>query len=397
MISKTSAKQAQSAKAIALFWTGRGYLSLLACLIAAQMLFAGPHTQTQRRQWPPDCLIYNSIIPASSNVTQDSNWSSMTNLVIFLRFADDEEISHSFSSIDSMFNGKTPGYPSVYNYYDVSTYGHLHFNTIYADQVSGDNIISFVDEHPRGYYQPYSANNPVGYHGSNPLIGISMREAELLAAAMDHVDSMGLVDSFANLDGDNDGYIDNISFIVKGGTGAWASLLWPHMEFFPQDSIDHIVTINGKLPRTFNFEFEGAGPSMFSVNVFRHEMAHSLGIPDLYHYEHFGDVSITGAWDMMGYNYGMNQTCMMNKIKYLNVADDPIEITEDGTYTLYSNATSAAQSCYIIKSTIDTNQWFTFEYRNSNNLFDEGIPGTGMIIGRWNNNIPLNIYANAFF
>ena len=32
----------------------------------------------------------------------------LTNLVIFMRFADDNEITHSFSSIDTMFNGKTP-------------------------------------------------------------------------------------------------------------------------------------------------------------------------------------------------------------------------------------------------------------------------------------------------
>ena len=32
----------------------------------------------------------------------------LTNLVIFMRFADDEEITHSFDDIDTMFNAKAP-------------------------------------------------------------------------------------------------------------------------------------------------------------------------------------------------------------------------------------------------------------------------------------------------
>lgn len=45
--------------------------------------------------------------------------TELTNLVIFVRFADDAEINHPFAQIDTMFNGKTPGYLSVYNFYDV--------------------------------------------------------------------------------------------------------------------------------------------------------------------------------------------------------------------------------------------------------------------------------------
>lgn len=327
----------------------------------------------------------------------DTNRSSLSNLVIFVRFADDEEITYPFNSIDSLFNCQTPEYPSVYNFFDVSSYGKIHFNTIFADQVVNNSIVSYVDEHPRGYYQPYSETNPIGYQGENPLVGISMREAQLLAAAIDYVSSMGLMNPYTTLDGDGDGYIDNISFIVKGETGEWADLLWPHMEFFPQDSIDHLVSINGKLPNTFNFEFEGSVTQGINLNVFRHEMSHSLGLPDNYHYTNYKDVELSDKWDVMSTSDVMNQTCMMYKSQFLHVADDPIQITEDGTYTLYSNATSASQSSYIIKSSIDDSQWYTFEYRNKEDLFDEGIPGTGLIIGRWNNNVPITIFANAFF
>ena len=56
----------------------------------------------------------------------------LTNLVVFVRFADDEEIDHSFYAIDSMFNSREPGYYSVYNYYDAMSYGRIHYNTVYT-------------------------------------------------------------------------------------------------------------------------------------------------------------------------------------------------------------------------------------------------------------------------
>ncbi len=330
----------------------------------------------------------------------DSNRSELTNLVIFIRFADDDEITHDFAEIDTMFNGRTPGFLSVYNFFDVLSYGKIKYVTKYANQVYGNHIVSYVDEHPRGYYEPYSETNTIGYHGPNPFVGISMREAQLLAAAMRYVNTNRLVDTYVTLDGDGDGFIDNVSFIVKGGTGAWASILWPHMEFFPHDSIPYPVTINGIRPNTFNFEFEGASSSLFSANVFRHEMGHSLNMPDLYHYTGYSTIDPAGYWDMMCYNYAPNHTNMMFKSKILKVADEPVEITEDGDYTLLSNASSPTQSCYYIRSSIDSTQWYTFEYRNQADLFDEGVPGTGLIIGRWNDTVPLNydgMFANAFF
>lgn len=155
----------------------------------------------------------------------------LTNLVIFMRFADDEEITHSFASIDTMFNGKTPSYLSVANFYEVMSYGHIHYNTVYTNDIHDGQIVSYRDTYPRGYFEPYSPSNPIGYQEELPFMGISMREAQLLARAFHYVDSLHLVDDDVVLDGDGDGYIDNVSFVVKGGTGAWASILWPHMEY----------------------------------------------------------------------------------------------------------------------------------------------------------------------
>ena len=325
----------------------------------------------------------------------------LTNLVIFMRFADDEEITHSFDDIDTMFNAKAPGYLSVYNFYKTMTYDHLHYNTVYTNNVQNGQIVSYQDTKPRAYFEPYSPTNPIGYHEDEQvMVGISRREAELLARAFRYVDSLNLVDDDVVLDGDGDGYIDNVSFVVKGGTGAWASILWPHMEYFPHDSIDHPVVVNGIKPNTFNLEFEGANPVYFSAHVFRHEMGHSLNLPDLYHYYNYTEVSPAGSWDMMCYNYGPNHTAAIYKNKILHVADEPIQITEDGDYTLKSVGSSQSQNCYYIKSAIDSTQWYVFEYRRKQDLFEEGIPGSGLIIARWNDTVPLDysgMFANGFF
>ena len=332
---------------------------------------------------------------------QPSEPRELTNLVIFLRFSDDEEIDHPFEQIDSMFNGRTPGYLSIYNFYNALSYGKIHYNTVYTNNIHNNVIVSYVDTMPRAYFQPYSANNPIGYYPEEqPFMGVSMREAQLLGRAVRYVDSMHLVNSDVVLDGDGDGDIDNISFIVKGGTGEWASILWPHMEYFPHDSLDYTVELNGIRPNTFNFEFEGAGPSYFGAHVFRHEMGHSLNMPDLYHYINYSGIDPAGPWDMMHNPYIPNHTNAFYKHRYLHVIDDPIEITTDGDYTLRSIGSSDSQNCYYIKSSIDSTQWFTFEYRRQTDLFENGIPGSGLIAGRWNDTVPCDysgMFANAFF
>ena len=144
-------------------------------------------------------------------------------------------------------------------------------------------IINPWRNHPEYNCFGCSPENPIGYTEPNPFRGVSMREAQLLGRIVSYVDSAQLFSPNLNLDGNGDGMVDNVSFIVKGGTGAWASILWPHMEYFPYDSLNYEPKINGLKINTFNFEFEGAH-SYFNANVFRHEMGHSLNLPDLYHY-----------------------------------------------------------------------------------------------------------------
>ena len=124
-----------------------------------------------------------------------------------------------------------------------------------------------------------------------------------------------------------------------------------------------------------------------------HEMGHSLGIPDFYHYYYTNDVMPVGTWDQMAHN-NLQQISTIIKHKFLGIVDEPIEITEDGHYVLNSNTSSDHQNCYFIRSSIDPNQWFTIEYRNKND-FMENVPQSGVIIGRWYDNVYLNDLYDA--
>lgn len=322
----------------------------------------------------------------------------LTNLVVFIRFADDEEITKSFDEVNQMFNDSTPDASSVWNYFNSMTYSKINYRSVYTNNITGSTIVSYQDSHPRAYYEPYSPSNPIGYEPF-PVDAVCPREMHLIAEVLHYIDSMNLVDEDINLDGNNDGYIDNISFILKGTVGNWADLLWPHMEFFHNDQADvpYTVTVNGKTPNAYNFEFENSG-YYFSANVFSHEMGHSLGLPDFYHYTNYSNVAPVGIWDQMAQN-NMQQVSTILKYKFLNLIDEPVQITEDGTYTLLSNASSSTQNCYYIKSAIDSTQWYTFEFRNPYD-FMEDVPGKGLIIGRWVDTMDVNdMYesGNGFF
>lgn len=316
----------------------------------------------------------------------------LTNLVIFIRFVDEEEFTETLQPINQMFNDTTPNGISVYNYYNSMTYGKINYQTVFTNNIQDTAIISYQDVHPRAYYQPRSSSNPDGYSG----MGIALlRRNEMLANAMDYVDSLHLVDTTTNLDGNNDGLIDNISFILSGDVDGWDDLLWPQMDFFDTTYFD--ANLNGKALYAFNLEFAHSS-DYFKTSTFCHEMGHSLGLPDLYHYYNYPYVLPVYLWDMMGQN-DLQQVSAIIKYKFLGVIDEPTEITEDGHYVLNSLTSSDQNNCYFIRSSTHPEQWFTIEYRNKDD-FMETVPHSGVIIGRWYGDADVNhesASGNAYF
>jgi M6 family metalloprotease-like protein len=309
--------------------------------------------------------------------TSGRNHGTLNNIVIFIRFSDETEISTSLNSINAMFNDSTSGSTSMYNYFKTVSYNKLHILTHYYPTPNGSNVISFQDSLPRSYYMPYNATtNPNGYQNDTESRN---REFSLLQRAVNYVNANSPVSTTLNLDMDNDGYVDNICFVVKGTYTGWSDLLWPHK----WSLYDRYVYINGKRVYTFNLQLEGSGEHYFSSSTFCHEMFHTLGAPDLYRYENNTDVSGVGSWDLMCSNTTPPQNMgAYMKWKYGNWLDSIPTITIPGTYTLHSLGDPTYDNCVYKIAAQEPNQWYVLEYRDNLEQFETTLPGRGLLIYR---------------
>jgi M6 family metalloprotease-like protein len=296
----------------------------------------------------------------------------LNNLVIFIRFSDEAEFGESVSGYDTMFNNTVPGANSLHNFFEEASYGTLDVNTsFYPDHPNG-LVVSYQDSHPRSYYEPYDASsNPGGYADDGDR---TVREHALLRDACDFCSAE--IPTTLNLDGDNDGQVDNICFTVSGTAGAWADLLWPHMWVLET----YMVTINGKRVYTYNFQLQEFLQAE-GVGVLCHEMFHSLGSPDLYHYSYSGP-SPVGNWDLMeGTQDPPQHMGAYMKYRYVRWIDSIPAITATGTYTLHP-LTSATNNCYKIASPNTPDEFYVVEYRDHLGPFESSTPGAGLLIYR---------------
>ena len=327
--------------------------------------------EARRREWeiPPQYRI-----PVAK--TSGRNHGDFCNLVIFVRFADDTAYSRPLSDVNRMFSDSTEGNVSVYNYFKSASYNKIFVRTYYAPEPSGDRILSYQSPHPRDYYMPYTEVNTIGYTSYSDRRN---REFELLVGAVNYINDSFPVPTDYNLDCDNDGYIDNVNFVVKGPAAGWSDLLWPHK----WNLYGHDVRINGKQVSTFNFALEGSGNQYFGTSTFCHEMFHSLGAPDLYRYNTRTDISPVGQWDLMATNSRPPQhMSAYMKYKYGNWIDSIPLITTPGTYTLHSVGDTFPDNIAYRFPSSEPDQYYVVEYRNTDNPNESQLPGKGLLIYR---------------
>lgn len=308
-------------------------------------------------------------------VRDNANIGNMNNIVVFIRFSEDDEYAQSFAEVNQKFNdSSTVNAVSVYNYVKNVSYNQMFVVSHYFPKPDGDQIFSYQDTFPRNYYMPYSSNNLIGYQNNDTVNQRTSREHALLIRAINFV-KYTIPDSL-NLDYNEDGKVDNICFVVKGTVGAWANLLWPHRWSLFSDSI----TINDL--RVWDYNFLLANASYFSASVMSHELLHTFGFPDLYRYGNNG--TPIGKWDIMASTTNPpQQTNMYMKLKYGHWIDEIPEITSEGYYTLYPNQTHKEGSAYKIASP-NHDEFFVLEFRKKALPFDGAISTGGVVIYRIN-------------
>jgi len=302
--------------------------------------------------------------------TQVNNTGTIQNIVIYIRFSGESEFTDDTSTYHSMFNASSGN--SMYAYYREVSYNTLSIYSHFYPRPSNNIVKSYQDNQLRNYFRPYHAqDNPNGYQNSTEK---RTREHSLLQRAVEGVRSeipSGLV-----IDNDNDGYVDNVCFVISGANDGWSDLLWPHMWAL----YTYNVTINGKRVYLYNFQLQNFLKSSGN-GVLSHEMFHTLGAPDLYHYSQ-DEFNPVWRWDIMANTTNPPQHMgAWMKRHYGGWISNIPEITANGTYSL-NPITSSTNNCYIIKSPNSTKQWFLLEYRKTNATFESAIPGSGLIVYR---------------
>ncbi|HNW88499.1 MAG TPA: M6 family metalloprotease domain-containing protein [Bacteroidales bacterium] len=304
---------------------------------------------------------------------------TINNLVIFIRFFGEAEFPDNISVYNNMFVN-TPGTNSMKNYFEEVSYNQLHINSNYYP-TPGTYVVSYQAALTRDYYQPYDASlNPNGYTDR------AATEHNLLANAINAVSAQ--IPAGLNIDYNNDGYVDNICFVVSGDVTAWSTLLWPHR----WSLYSQTVFIHGKEVSAYNLQVRNHLLSN-GAGVLCHEMFHTLGAPDLYHYYDGLDLSPVGAWDLMEENLNPPQSMgAYMKYRYGNWISSIPVISAPGTYTL-NPVTSSSQNCYRINSPNSGTEFFVVEYRKQEGVFESSLPGTGLMVYRINGDF--DGYGNA--
>lgn len=329
--------------------------------------------------------IPNTINPTLEMSDSLQGFESFTNVVIFIRFADETSYNAPYgaSYYEDLFNRVGDGIISVRDYYLEASYGQ---QDIYSELIFDENnqILFYTDIYNRNYYEPYSSSNPDGYDESS-YDDQALREHRLLGRAIKFVEDNNLIDDSINLDVNNDGDIDALTFLVSGEDNGWSSLLWPHQWYMYTDynEVD-APSINGAKAYTYTFNL--LGDSIFydvktSVGILAHETFHLLGAPDLYHYYTHFYLENAGPWSLMDNNVEIPPH-MLGYMKYAygGWIDDVTTITESGTYSLSPMMDSADNLLRI--DTGYSNEYVYLEYRVQEGVYESTLPQQGLLVYR---------------
>ncbi len=356
-------------------------LVLAGCIVNTTAVFYAENPAITSPREETEVNVVNEeqkLVSAPNNASGDggglTSLSTITNPVIFICFAGEQVLNvRNTITVDiiNMFNAEDN---SLKDYYRDLSYGSLTINSIFPI-TNGD-------------YYVYTAPNNRNYYDNVSSSQRASAEAALLNGAVEAANNYFDYTN-RNLDGNNDGFVDMVSFVVSGQKSEWGGLLWPHSW-----SLKSISTTPKKLNNIpvneFNFTFlEG-----YKVGYVCHETGHILGMPDLYHYDYNKDRYPAWEWDLMHYNNNTPQyTTTYMRYKYLNfVNDNQIgNLLKSGDYTLKPTTISTQNDILAYKIEINEYESIWIEYRNNQvSTYDSELPGSGLIVYRINNKVTGN-------
>ncbi len=360
--------------------------------------------------------INTNTLAYAFNLKQASSTKNLKNIAVFIKFNDsDANVMHhlddeqSVENANQLFNSdilismnSVNGIiqvPSFKKYYERESYGDLSITTEIFPKIDG-KVVAYQDKHPIGYYLKYNVQNAIGYKNTAEALE---REKELINNAVAFIENQVLLSGITSddLDKNNDGFIDAISFVVEGqknlpSTVMWGDLLWSHQSANKGIQED----ILGKNINAYTFLYaedytETAG--LFSLNrgkygTIIHEFGHVLGYRDLYRYEN-SNAKPVGFYDIMGDLIGSNPqsflTYFISDYTSSTHWHNPLPVIEKTTENiiLYKPKFQDKNEKRAVKLKVGGNEeeYFIVEYHNKLNTYEShSADASGIIIYRVN-------------
>lgn len=316
---------------------------------------------------------YSTISLKEQSQTRSTHKGIINNIVIYISFKDQQTFLTKRSVYDARLNSMTNSAGSLKHYYDEVSYGQLDIQSYHfpATDDMGTVTTGYVDYRNRGFYRAYNATtNPEGYSSSTETVA---REHSLVVNAIDALRSeIEQTLTAEEIDSDNDGYVDNICFVIQGRSDGWSDLLWAHRwSLYTRECYIHDK-------RVMDYVFQPE--NQVTTNTLCHEMFHALGAPDLYHYNDDAKyLDPVGNWDLM--NNGWCHMGAYMKWKYSGqmwVTDMP-QITASGRFNVVALAKGPENVCYKIAST-SPDEYYVVEYRKKEGIYEKNIPRSGILV-----------------
>ena len=326
-------------------------------------------------------LLLLTVLPLS--VCADDSVRNSANVVIFAYFSDDSQ-----DSADAYFNQK---YAQIKKFYDGDYKRSLksYLNTVSYGKY---NVINYFPQDTNGNIISLPLNMSIE-EAKNGMV-----DGSIIHAICEYFKDKSL----AGVDLNNDGYIDNISIILKAENVSSVSsgtTLVPHSNTAGAINDESLFGLRISNFNMLNTErMFGTGYFGEETGLIIHEYMHTLNYPDLYNAN--GD-PLVGFWDIMASvssRPSLPLAYLRNKISgWCDIGT----ITQSGSYTLEEQLSGNGIKAYVISSPLNENEEFVLEYRKTpsdrydeNSLDANNVNELGLIVCRIDKSTAKDFYTN---
>lgn len=338
-------------------------------------------------------------------------YGNVTNNVLLVNFKDAGSwlTPEKLSTASSILNGEGT---TLQSYIKEISYGKVNVSSILygSDAHHSDG---YVASYPLDYYITATSDKTE-----------AMLEEELLKDIISQAAPDLGSKSIGELDTNQDGFLDNITFVIRGNKDMNHTLLWPHQYSIKNDGggYPEIQTVDGSLKiKDYNVILSGNAsqnedqPGIFNANnsdlgVIAHEYLHVYGFPDMYHNYRYDEatgeyIPLTpdeqigdplGNWDIMDNTVpnlpqyplvytNMSYSPWHEKLPSLTTIDSSTKKVTLQKVTYGSDAQNIAAIIKVDPSinVLGESEYFMLEYRKKE-FWDAGLPDSGLLVYRIN-------------